>query len=309
MKKTVLAILMCSACGSAIAEGFSNRFEPLGMNYALPQWTDGDEWAMEVNYSFKYTLFNCELWAETPLLGCKSDDDVRFNFYFKYNGEFDFYADSRESGPVINRTSNPAFHLLFKLKDRKNIEWFDIGIEHRSDGQVVDANDKDTDPGSPTFGQYLTQIAYQNDNHKYFDYLSRGANYLSLSVGGKFGNGGKFSLSGKVYDSSEESYITWGELAGEDVKFKDYDLIRLNVSKAFKLDSLKFPVVTLGAEYTVGLEGFNTDSIDINLITPWRSTSGWEIPILIRAHFGPMDRLSDYTQERNSIGVGVAFSY
>lgn len=310
MRYYICILLLLLANKTALSASFDERFEPLGLNYAIAQWTDEDDWAIEVNYAFKYTLFNCEDWVDAPLIGCKKDDDIRFNFYFKYIGEFDFYAGTRDSGPVINRTSNPAFHFLFKLKGRKYVDWFDIGIEHRSNGQVTDADDIDTNPTSPTFGLHQTEIEDQNNNHEYFDTISRSADYLSISLGGSFGKNLNYSVSGKIYNSStEESNITWGKLAEKGVKFKDYDLLSLSINKKFMLTNTHIQHIILGAEYTIGLEAFNADSLDVNLIIPWQSSSGWEIPLLVRAHIGPMDRLSNYAKEINSIGIGLVFTY
>ena len=62
------------------------------------------------------------------------------------------------------------------------VRYLDLGLfEHRSNGQVTEADEKITDPTSADFGRYKTQIAFENDDHEYFDGLSRGANYLSLT--------------------------------------------------------------------------------------------------------------------------------
>lgn len=304
-------LVLFTLSNSLFAASFDERFSPLDMNYALPQWTTGDEWAVEVQYSFKYSFYDCNELDKNATLHCNKDDDIKFNIYFKYTGEFDFYYKTRESGPVINRLSNPAFHLLWQLPKNKTFKWFDIGLEHNSDGQTTSANKKDEDTTSATYGQYITKIENNIGNHKYFDTLSRSADYISLSLGGKHGSEDrdKFSLIAKVYDDGEESNITWGSLAGTNTQFKDYDLININFSSQLDASYDHFKNIVFGAEYKVGLQGFNTDSIDLNLITLWQPGSGWQIPLLLRVHLGPMDRLSNYTQSINSFGLGVAFSY
>ncbi|MDH5425086.1 MAG: hypothetical protein OEY29_08845 [Gammaproteobacteria bacterium] len=316
MKIKVILLLagFVTTSGSAYAGEFSNRFMPNDMNYALSQWTADDEWAAEVQYSFKYIFYNCILHNEKDLFGCDKNAKGKAHLYLKYTGEFDFYAGSRESGPVINRTSNIALQLRWDMQDSskfiKYIEWYDIGFEHRSDGQVTDANLTDDDPLSATFGQYLAEIEYQNDNHEYFDTLSRGADYISLSFGGPLSESVNYSFKYKIYDSGEESNITWGELAGTDTDFADYDLLTFSLSKKISTGN-KYAgnILTLTADYTAGRGGMDTDSIDISLIIPLKSEDGWDIPLLIRAHAGPMDRLSDYTRSRDSVGVGLAFSF
>jgi hypothetical protein len=52
---------------------------------------------------------------------------------------------TRTSGPVINRISNPAIHIFNRIPGKSlplGIRYFDIGFEHRSDGQVTEINIK-----------------------------------------------------------------------------------------------------------------------------------------------------------------------
>ena len=309
--QALLSMTLC--CSTGVAEGasegtFSERFQPYDTNYALMQGTKDDERAVEVQYSFKYLFYNCEFWEAESLVGCTSNNKAKL--FFSYTGEFDFYMGTRESGPVINRVSNPALHFRVDDTDENPIiDWVDFGVEHRSNGQVVDVNEVDNDPASPTFGQFLTQIEYQAGNHKYFDTLSRSANYINLAMGVETDATRRIKFSYKFY-FNDDSNITWGPLAGTDTEIDDYDLLNIDYSETFDIGFQHFPELTFGVEYVIGREGFDTDSVDINLIIPWEMDGkGWQIPFLIRAHIGPMDRLSDYTQSRNSIGFGVAFSY
>ena len=295
------------------AAGFSERFEPLNANSFIAQSTQGDEAALEVSYSFKYSLYRCDFWdAEEDLLGCSDKPFFgKASAYLKYNGEFDFYAGSRASGPVINRLSNPGFHLQFDLTDKTWIDEIDFGVEHRSNGQVTSANEVDQNPASPTFGRTITDIEFERGNHKYFDTISRGADYLSLTARGETREATTgYSFSAKYYFGDEESNITWGEQAGSDLTFKDYDLWQLGLWREFSFAPvLKLNKIRVGAEYTLGEGGLATDSIDVTAVLPFKPEIGWELPVLIKAHFGPMDRLSDYTRSRRSFGVGLAFSY
>jgi len=170
-QKLLLVTVFMFSTTSAVASSneFGDRFFPYETNYAIPQFTNGDDRAFEVQCSFKYILFDCEKSQLIPPIKCSTADGKGLNVYFSFTGEFDFYLGSRESGPVVNRTSNPAFHMRWDILEKKGsdyIEWYDIGIEHRSDGQVVSADLKDSNPASPTFGQYLTEIELQNGNHE-----------------------------------------------------------------------------------------------------------------------------------------------
>lgn len=320
------------------------RFQPYKMNYAIWQNTSSDESAAEVQYSLKYNLTNIEI------------EDNMHNVYLAYTGKFDFYMGTRESGPVINRVSNPSIHYRYGFHTGKkstcwidseleyysppptvgdtkespsafptyqkytkcNTWWIDFGIEHRSNGQVTDVATKDTNPASTTFGKYIAQIEYEKGNHKYFDGISRGANYVSITPSWKYTdldrNGIKYDrdkleLESKIYFTND-SNITWGPLAGSDRRFSDYDLVRVLYSHTHALYFDHLKDVTMGFEYVIGAKGFATDSIDLFLVVPWYSkTAAWKIPFFVKSHFGPMDRLSNYTQSMRSVGFGLALAY
>jgi outer membrane phospholipase A len=285
------------------------RFKPYGMNYAVWNFSSGDDQALEVLYSFKYTLYDCERYE---LFGCTKDDTTKLNGFFSYTGKFDFYMFTRGSSPVINRTSNPALHGNYEFnidKSTKSSKWIDLSFEHRSDGQVVDVNTKDTNPSSATFGQYQTEIEYQKGNREFFDRISRDANYFNLAYGQKFRGNTTVDASLKLY-VTDDADITWGKYAGTGSKFKDFDLMKLKAYHTFTVLPAYFPEVTFGLEYLIGRKAFAADSVDLYLITPFISKKGgWEIPLMVKAHFGPMDKLSDYARSVNSIGVGVILSF
>lgn len=313
-----------------------SRFQQDGKSSVLfQQWTEDDQTAMEVDYSFKYILYNCDYAfnykTEKREPSCK-DDEWKGELYFSFAGRFDFYVDlagedyGRASGPVINRISNPALHWRIYPKEGKTpiknltLEWFDIGVEHRSNGQVVEIFERDTDPGSPTVGQLLTQIAYDNDDHAYFDGLSRGANYLKLSANFRGGKGradvnecnhtdqcAMYSLSAKIY-ATDDSEVNWGQLASKDVSIRDYDIVRLGYTNKFHTFRSKRPSMTVNAEYTFGKDFFGTDSLDIVIARPFETIHGLKWPWYIKIHLGPMSSLSNYSKPANSVGVGFLFT-
>lgn len=291
------------------------RFRPYGLNYGVWKFNRGDNQALEAKYSFKYTVYDCERYDAKGLFGCSEDSSSRLTGFLSYTGKFDFYMFTRDSSPVINRTSNPALHANYEFGTVKtdgrviSSKWVDLSFEHRSDGQVVAADAKDTTPGSPTFGQYLTEIEYQKGNMEYFDRISRDANYFNLAYGKKFRGDTFMEVAAKLY-VTDDADVTWGKYAGTGSKFKDFDLVKLKAFHTCKALPDYFPVLNFGLEYLLGRKGLATDSVDLYLIAPFIShKSGWEIPLMFKAHFGPMDRLSDYTRSVNSFAIGLAFSY
>lgn len=275
------------------------RLQPYGQTYIVGQSTkdEDNDLALEVQYSFKYIFANDIL-------------DSKFDFFMSYSGEFDFYLSSRESGPVINRVSNPAAHFqweeylvpFIQLGDIPFINRYDLGLEHRSNGQVTDATKKDTN------GEYLTEINYQQGNYEYFDGLSLSANYISLAFSGGLPDKFKYALGLKFYVFDEESEITWGDLAGGDAQFSDYD--RVSFSCAYQFDfpvdnsALQRPVLTLA--YLIGDELLDTDSMDIGILFPLSFGQDVHIPLYVKAHFGPMERLSDYSTPITSYSIGLS---
>ena len=289
------------------------RFQPYRMNYAIWKLTAGDQQAAEVQYSFKYDLF------------CPQDAARINDLYLSFTGKFDFYMFTRDSSPVINRTSNPAIHWKYGWQvgdetaapaGRKNTYSIDLGVEHRSNGQVTDAAAKDTNPASPTFGKFLTQIEYEKGNYKYFDGISRDSNYVSITPGWAYSiyadgkkqyDRDKLEIEGKVY-FTDDSDVTWGPYAGAGRRFRDYDLVRVYFSHTQALPFSWFKDATAGFEYAIGAKAFATDSIDLYLIVPLY-VGEWKFPFIVRSHFGPMDRLADYTRSLSSVGFGLALAY
>jgi hypothetical protein len=296
------------------------RFQPHGLNYIIWKETEGDDGALRAHYSFKYAIYDCRRKrpdsGEMNALNCKKNADLQPSVFFSYTGEFDFYMGTRDSSPVINRMNNPALHIntLIDQKDwRKTkdinswkIRFIDLGIEHRSNGQ-----DKDVDELNDN-GALRTVVAYDEGDDEFFDSISRSADYLSFAVGSmniaRDANNYKVSLKAYLDDDSD---VNWGSKAGDQPSFQDYDVVRIYLSK--KLDFVEsswLPSLTLATEYTIGEEMLDTDSADVMLIAQLRFFDGTlELPLFAKAHFGPMDTLSNYTDSVTSFGVGFAFWY
>lgn len=287
------------------------RFNSFGLNSATWQFNDSsdDDDALEGNYSFSYTWFDCRRGNENETEDsasfdtCLPENTVNFASYLSYTGQFDFYMGTRRSGPVVNRISNPAIHFQWLLSNNDLvINYLDIGIEHRSDGQTAEIHWKNRD------GRLRTQIAYETNDYEYFDGLSRGANYISLSLGKNNGNDGlSWQISAKHY-WHQDSDINWGPLANKGLKFEDYDLINLSINYPVGKSFWIFKDIKLSGQYRFGKEFTDTDSVDVSLLLPIK-TERVDLPIFVKAHFGPFETLSNYTNSVTNFGVGLAFSF
>jgi hypothetical protein len=83
--------------------------------------------------------------------------------------------------------------------------------------------------------------------------------------------------------------------------------MRISLTKHFGESCKMLNTTSLGVEYIIGKNGFDGDSVNINFRFPL-GKQGWELPLYVRAHFGPMDRLSDYARSTRSIGIGLEFT-
>ncbi len=151
-----------------------------------------------------------------------------------------------------------------------------------------------------------------------------GSNYVSLKLGyatdiypgkkrsGKLG----LNLLGKVYFTDPGDLVTWGHMAGEHVEFKEYDIVTLSVSAPIPIKGWTgkyLPKIQLGADWMLGTRFLKTDSLDLTAIFDFNSLEvggySFRFPLILRAHFGPMERLARYSESITSLGIGLAFTY
>lgn len=278
------------------------HFTPYQPNSAVLQSSQGDDVSIEVNYSFRYLLSQPDCTDGNEEL-CK-DYDNRWEHFLSYTGKFDFYAGTRPSGPVVNRVSNPAWHSR-RYVTNWAIDWFDIGVEHKSNGQVASANE-------PVSGltQYKSTVEFNAGNHQYIDSISRGTNYVSFEVKKEMKEGKceKCELYFKLYSLhwSEESDVYWGKYAGQGIQLSDFERVKSIFLIPFGEDLPGDMKREFAVEWTVGDKGLATDSASIWLKYPFKVCE-MTLPLTVRTHFGPMSELSNYSESQRSIGIGLAF--
>lgn len=292
------------------------RFRSYEPNYGVYQWTQNDESAIRVHYSFRYLFFTADcirlyrrlradaLPAErqralAEMRECFTENRRTHEWYAMYTGEFDFYWGTRASGPVINRISNPGFHYRDHVQWGW-LDWWDVGIEHRSDGQTVDPRREELTPAGPV---RVAEVAYQRGDHAYFDTISRDTNYL---VAEGLHRSGPLELQARVkwLYFGNETDITWGPLADQNVKMRHYDRFRFIVRYTFGGRERRTPAEQrhVFAEWTLGDNLLQSDSLNAGVYFPIGT-----VPLFVRVHLGPMHTLSNYTQSQSSIGFGLMF--
>lgn len=278
-------------------------------------WTAKDEQALRAKISFKYTFCGPQFRrpAGQARIDEKTDSGRRekswcptsgkwaeAELYFGYTAEFDFYAGTRPSGPVIGRVNAPGFfvrmpaNLWFPGAGWKDADGLEFGFQHRSDGQATEV----TDPRDAR----IANEQYAAGNRAYFDTISRGANFLLIAVDKQLPQppiGESLTVRAKLrlYLGKQDSAITWGPLANAGRKFSDYDRLQLHAWWRFS------PQVQLDLDWRLGDRGLATDSWTLGA-----EFNVAKVPLYVRLHRGPMNTLSNYAQRQDSIGIGLRFA-
>lgn len=262
-----------------------SRFQPHEPSYGVYQKAEEDETALRAHYSFRYVLDpvpDKESVEQDSAKPCLPQPRFEAGWYLKYTGEFDFYAGSRDSGPVINRISNPGMHYRWRqpVAGITSLRWVDLGLEHLSNGQTTEVHSASE--------AARAQKAYDEGDHKFFDTVSRGMNFFSTEV--RLGQTedplGSLYAKARFY-FHQDTGVTWGPWAGKGTTISDYDLIRLTWVRATGVEDGEFSVT-----WTLGEKGWATDSWDLDYLPSATNRWTW----YLRYHQGPLQTLSNYTQ-------------
>ena len=268
------------------------RFKKYGLNQLMistPEYAASDT-SLEGQYSLRYTYY----------------DKKYLEGFFSMTGRFDFYAPTRTSGPVVNRDSKPAFHIAckkLKICKTKLYDKLTISAEHWSNGHLTDV-DNENNVHSVTSNEY--QMAYSNytdsasnsnlDKDRFLvDSLSRSMNYVGIDIIKRLSVKDAFGIKYKIFIFEREDQVFAGRHVGES--FKDYDLATISYTRQFSEETAAW------IQQRIGNDLLATDSFDIGL----RFKIG--IPLTFQYHYGPFQRLSDYTRKINVYSFGFIFAY
>ncbi|WP_374566749.1 hypothetical protein [Ideonella sp.] len=302
-----------SAASAASGDDLGSRvfgvryFQPYEDNYMLYQqmdnrgWAERDESAWRGHYSFKYSLLcrpRPEPPSQTESRKNRSECDDTNELFLFYTGAFDFYMGTRPSSPVINRLSNPGLQWRMPWRRRFGLGVMApsnafVGLEHLSNGQT-------TEISSPREIEAV-QRAYQARDRAYFDQISRGVDFVSLAADWQSDDGtgfaGRLQLRHYLH---QDTNVTWGPLARTKPRLADYQ--RASMLLRYALND----AVSLETRWTLGDRGLKTDSWDLGLqVSLWQEA----VPLYVQVHHGPLNTLSNYTQQQDSIGIGLRFNH
>ena len=306
-----------------------SSYDPI---YAVYQGAHDDERSIRLHYSMRYLLFMPDCLANygaalneeartggldssekaaiaRNAVDCIKGFDQRHEFFLAYTGEFDFYWNTRNSSPVVNRINNPGAHYRRHINSygERSIRfrWIDLSLEHRSNGQSTDPSIRVTDASSQDFGRYRTQVEYEKGNHAYLDSISQSTNFAAAQALFQIGDGLNLWTRVKLFYFANNTAITWGPMADQNVQMWDYD--RLTLAAAYRIGGEKTSRSDerrLFADWTLGAKGLATDSFNFGLYWPVR-VGGVPVPLFARLHYGPLNTLSDFAKEQTSFGVGL----
>jgi outer membrane phospholipase A len=311
---TLLAMLGLAPHGLAQSSQQLARFGPHEDSYVLLAnrmsnngWSVRDEQAMRGRFSFKYTILGEHYVRRSakPAADTRALADDSWELFVSYTGEFDFYAGTRDSGPVVNRLNNPAVNVRLPFPRKWGGDGDDdliISLEHRSNGQTTDvttpigierANRAYADAASST-----DPLAQTNGRH-FFDAISRGSNFLGAKaeLTNAFDVPGLYLSSKLRWHFDEEFSVSWGPKRCDRRCIGNYD--RLQFQAAYRWPNIGW----LDAQWRVGDKGGATDSFTLGYQV---ISEAW--PIYVRLHRGPMNTLSNYGQRQDSIGFGLRFA-
>lgn len=271
---------------------YTQRFMPYGLNYltySVPTTYDSGDNSWEAQLSLRYNF------------------DDSGDYYLHFTNRFDFYASTRESGPVVIRDERFGFNYV-ATDDAYGIGpgtgLIEFGATHWSNGQRNSVDEGGArKPNEITQEEYTAAYSnYRSENESdtdrdIVDSLSRARNYLTVST--TIRPTEQLTLSAgakiKVLPGAREETV-YGDI-DRGAKFSDYDVATFGAR--YKFDNTK----SVFYQLRIGTEMLSTASHDLAVVI-----ENGLVPLIIKYHHGPFQRLSDYTREINVFSVGMAFS-
>lgn len=251
---------------------------------------------LEFQFSTKYLMSNNPFGFED------------LEFYLAYTGKFDFFFNSRDSSPVINRLSNPEF--ILRMNDARYTRggYYQLVLGHESNGQAINS-----------------QQAYDSYTEPYVqDFVSRGWDYLAFEGVWNVGSPPRDTLCRESFKCTRvnltaRSFMEDGVFQGEieDTLFKNsnaeqgiekYDGLRLSAHWEGIVDNSKtFSEAGVSLSYKTGIgKPFHHGSVVLEARASVKILNG-TYPLYLRYHNGYLEEISDYTERTDYLAFGLLF--
>ena len=307
---------------------FISKFAQWGDNEVLARYTDtdGTRRHADVSLGFRYLMTN------TPV---PQGDEAEFAVAIAYQGEFDFFALTRNSSPVVTTRHNPSlfFSRIWDPVKTGLSSWF-VSLEHESNGQVTDTLERlqselsafalDYEGDEEVSESDVFEMAQQTISRSN-NFVAFGANY-QLGIGSHEDCASRFnciSIFAKVrhqLDKEPEDQIWWRE--GETAELKDYVGSEVDINAPFLIGNVDTALrITYRTGQLMGGNPFKRNTFDLRYYVDVPVGRGiasllnkpdlefFAIPLVVRYHNGYLDELYNYSQRVSYLALGLHARY
>lgn len=277
---------------------------------------------LDVQYSLKYLFTNPE-----KLLECKdsvvTDDCTDFEVSFTFTGEFDFFAGTRESGPVIGRRYNPGVMFQRVYAKPSGLFAYSLSVEHESNGQST--NSIESLRALETEFRELYQDEHPDIPDSY--YLEMATDTISRSTEAFWGVGAAYRYNHNAVGLDEcdndwscvEFYFKFREsfLDVEDEVFWDPEMLdasllehqgtQISAYSEFDDGNQFVSLVYRTGEVFGGSPG-SKNTFNLSYFYNLPIGSNFKLPLIATYHYGYLEELHRYSYKTSFFSLGLFFS-
>lgn len=277
---------------------------------------------LDIEYSFRY-LFT------RPMSFSYDTDEYEWDWdlSFTFTGEFDFYAGTRDSGPVIGRRYNPGFMFNARNNKKKGITGYTISVEHESNGQATNSLRALIESSRDLRNQYKSK--YPNlDSHYYLlmatDTISRSTEaFIAASITYRVNDNDLswqkcndrlacFDFYLKLRESSFselEDQVFW-DPSMFNATLEEHQGSQLSIYSMFDNSKQSVQLTYRTGELFGGRFG-DKNTWDISYTRKVRFDIGsryFTLPFIISYHHGYLEELYRYSYKSSYLSVGLNFN-
>lgn len=343
----VALVLIATYCAPVLGNTDPQRFsihKPSFLMLSKPL-ADRDEAGLQVRFSAKYALLECDLKDRLNNVVSKGicrainewEQLKRFGtarVFLSYTTDFDFYLFSdgkgvlgRKSRPVRNRMTSPGLHVSWtdRVSDEKIGKWdydgFTFSLIHHSNGQDIEPDTFfENTPRDIELTAFISDL--QQRNPAWSDGVSRGWNYfefewqVSTSL---------FDNNTNIVQASCDSYfrcirataglrLPFGKTADNPIWWQpgnDKDYVKLNRLALTLHTDWEFrwrAIEKAGLSLTThcGEDGCSGLKGIVRFDTKFGDTT---LPWMLYFHRGGNEHLYNYHEKADMVGAGLVFNY
>ncbi|GAB5379640.1 MAG: hypothetical protein Alis3KO_05310 [Aliiglaciecola sp.] len=303
------------------------KFLQWGDNEILARYSDGAKTRrhFDVSLGFRYLMTNSFL---------PKNDNWEYALALAYQGEFDFFALTRQSSPVVTTRHNPSlFYTRFRNPEQHRFSSLFVSLEHESNGQVtdnlvnlqaeIDAYSNDYQNDLNVTPSDVFEMAQQT--------ISRSNNFVGFGFNYQLGNlngdcDSIFSCTNMQVkfryqlDGSPEDELWW--IAEQRAELKDYVGSKVDVETKFVAGDVPQALrLTYQTGQLVGARPFKRNTFDIRYyidvpvgriaskLFNLEQQEAFAMPLVIRYHNGYLDELYNYSMKVSYFAIGLHARY